>query len=138
MSDIPPEDTELLSEEIHIPDHVAVREFDEESVALNLHSGSYYGLNSVAARMFECLGSVTTASEAIDPLAEEYGQPRELIERDLAALLRGLIERGLGFVSGARPTSRRPSGLASNHPPRSARTTRDRRGVAPRLRGAHG
>lgn len=95
MSEIPLEDTDLLNEEIQVPDHVAVREFADESVALNLRSGNYYGLNSVAARMFERLGQVTTASEAIDPLAEEYGQPREVIERDLAELLRGLIERGL-------------------------------------------
>jgi hypothetical protein len=95
MSDVPLEDAELLSQEIHIPDHVAVREFDEESVALNLHSGSYHGLNAVAARMFERLGEVSTASEAVDPLAKEFEQKREVIERDLAALLRGLIERGL-------------------------------------------
>ena len=90
-----PDDIDLLTQQIVIPEHVAVRRFDEESVALNLKSGQYFGLNGVAARMFERLGEVDTASEAVDALVKEYGQDHAVIERDLAALLRDLAERGL-------------------------------------------
>jgi coenzyme PQQ synthesis protein D (PqqD) len=34
-------------------------------------------------------------SEAIDSLATEFGQPRDVIERDVLALCRALSERGL-------------------------------------------
>lgn len=95
MAHISSNDADLMTQQVHIPEHVAVRRFDEECVALNLKSGQYFGLNGVAARMFERLGEIDTASEAIGPLAEEYGQDHSVIERDLAALLRDLAERGL-------------------------------------------
>jgi hypothetical protein len=103
MTDIPREDADLLAAEIHVPDHVAVREFDGESVALNLQSGNYFGLNSVAAQMFERLRTVHVAEETVDALAQEYGQEREVIERDLVELMRGLIERGLIALGGPPP-----------------------------------
>jgi hypothetical protein len=95
LSDVSAEDIELLAAKVRVPDHVAIREFADESVALNLNSGSYYGLNPVAARMFELLKEVSTPQETVDSLATDYGQERGLIQQDLAALLRQLIERGL-------------------------------------------
>jgi hypothetical protein len=95
MPDVPLDDVELLSASIQVPNHVAIREFADESVALNLRSGSYHGLNTVAARMLERLREVEIPRDAVDSLAEEFGEQRAVIEHDLANLLRGLIERGL-------------------------------------------
>ena len=100
MVEIPSDDAELLSAEIRVPEHVAVRNFEDEAVALNLQSGNYFSLNSVAAQMFERLRASTTAAETVEPLVEEYQQDRDVIERDLADLLRGLIERGLVELRG--------------------------------------
>jgi hypothetical protein len=103
LTQIPSDDSELLSAEIRVPEHVAIRNFDHEAVALNLRSGNYHSLNGVAADMFERLREATTAAETVDPLVDEYQQDRELIERDLADLLRGLIERGLVELRGGAP-----------------------------------
>jgi hypothetical protein len=45
--------------------------------------------------MFEQLRGSATVGAAVDPLAAEFEQPREVIERDLVALVRDLSERGL-------------------------------------------
>jgi hypothetical protein len=55
----------------------------------------YHGLNATAARMLETLASGVPVGVAIDNLAEEFGQPRAVIEPDVLALLRSLGERGL-------------------------------------------
>ena len=86
---------EVLEARVTVPEHVVERAFDGESVALNLRSGKYHGLNGVGARMFEELRTAATVGDAVGPLADAYGQPREVIERDLSAFVRGLAERGL-------------------------------------------
>lgn len=85
----------MLSGRVHVPEHVVYRDFADETVILNLESGMYHGLNTTAAKMLETLDSGVAVSEAIDDLATEFGQPREVIERDVLALCRALGERGL-------------------------------------------
>jgi hypothetical protein len=91
---------EVLAAPLSVPEHVVTRMFEGELVALNLRSGVYHGLNGVAARMFEVLREVATPADAVEPLAAEYGQPRELIEDDLARLVRELSDRGLVILGG--------------------------------------
>jgi hypothetical protein len=99
-------DRELLASRPTVPEHVVERAFQGESVALNLRSGQYHGLNGVAARMFESLRTAATVGDAVGPLAEAFGQPREVIERDLTALVRQFAERGLVVLDdGAAPAS---------------------------------
>jgi Coenzyme PQQ synthesis protein D (PqqD) len=88
-------ENEILSARPRIPEHVVERSFGDESVALNLQSAQYHGLNGVAARMFEQLRGAASVGQVVDPLAAEFEQPREVIERDLAVFVRGLEERGL-------------------------------------------
>ena len=61
--------------------------FAEQTVLLNLKSGSYHGLNPIAVRMLEVSTATTTPRDAIESLASEYEQPEDVIERDLADLL---------------------------------------------------
>ena len=89
------DDRELLAARPRVPAHVVERGFGDESVALNLRSGQYHGLNGVAALMFERVRDAPTVGDVVGPLAEEFGQPREVIERDLLGFVRGLAERGL-------------------------------------------
>lgn len=93
------DDRELLAAHPHVPDHVVERSFGDEAVALNLRSGRYHGLNGVGSRMLERLRQAATVADAVDPLARDFEQPREVIERDLAAFVRGLEERGLVEVT---------------------------------------
>jgi coenzyme PQQ synthesis protein D (PqqD) len=88
-------DASLLAARAVVPEHVAQREFAEQSIAVNLQTGEYHGLNPTAARMVVILGERGTVADAIQPLASEFDQSPEVIERDLLGLCRMLAERGL-------------------------------------------
>src|SRR3954451_19128157 len=88
-------DKQLLAARVSVPEQVVYRDFADETVILNLESGMYHGLNATAAKMLETLASGVSVGEAVDSLATEYGQPRDVIERDLLTLCRALGERGL-------------------------------------------
>jgi hypothetical protein len=89
------DDNQVLAARVRVPEHVVLRDFQDETVILNLESGMYHGLNPTAAKMLETLSSGVPVSEAVDRLAAEFGQPRETIERDVLGFCRTLSERGL-------------------------------------------
>lgn len=97
-------DSELLDLDVEVPESVVVRSFAEQTVALNVRSGAYHGLNPVAALMLERLQECDRAGDAVPGLAAEFSQPEELIRTDLANLLRGLLERGLVEARTVDPT----------------------------------
>jgi|tagenome__1003787_1003787.scaffolds.fasta_scaffold20764832_3 coenzyme PQQ synthesis protein D (PqqD) len=86
---------DILASRLVVPEHVFRRGFPEETVALNLDSGRYHGLNPVAARMLETAADQATIGAAVPLLAEEFGQPQDVIARDLQQLCRDLLDRGL-------------------------------------------
>jgi Coenzyme PQQ synthesis protein D (PqqD) len=88
-------DESLLDATIRVPDHVVHRAFVAETVVLNLRTGRYHGLNPSAGRMLEELERGGSAREVAGALAEEYGQPRDVLERDLLTFCRDLLERKL-------------------------------------------
>jgi hypothetical protein len=89
------EPPDVMTARIEIPEHVVSRAFVDQSVALNLKTGNYHALNATAARMLQALAEVQFVSDAVPVLAREFDQPVDVIERSLAALCRGLAERGL-------------------------------------------
>ena len=93
-------DSELLDLTVRVPDHVVHRAFVAETVVLNLQTGRYHGLNPSAGRMLAVLETEGKIRDAAGTLAEEYDQPLDLIERDLAQLCRQLLERKLIEFSG--------------------------------------
>jgi hypothetical protein len=94
MASRPSTDT-LLAARVRLPQHVVHRSFVAETVVLNLQTGQYHGLNPTAGRMLQALQDAPTVGAAVPELAGEYGVPPEQIERDLLALARALLERGL-------------------------------------------
>jgi hypothetical protein len=97
-----PEPTEVLAATVRVPEHVVQRDFEGETVALNLRTGTYHGLNPTAVRMLEVLGERPTVADGIPALCDEFGQPRDVIERDVVELCRALAERGLIELDDAR------------------------------------
>lgn len=85
----------VLAAQVVVPEHVAQRDFADQSVAVNLQTGQYHGLNPTAARMVKVLGDSRIVGDAVQPLASEFDQPREVIEKDVVGLCRDLAERGL-------------------------------------------
>jgi hypothetical protein len=85
----------LLDVAVHVPEHVIFRSFAEETVALNLQTGTFHGLNRTAGRMVELVARARRARDAVGQLAEEYAVPDERIADDLENLLRLLVDRHL-------------------------------------------
>ena len=88
----------ILDRRFQVPEHVVSRAFEQQTVLLNLQSGTYHGLNRVAMRMLEASGAAPIPRAVIGDLAAEYDQPASVIERDLVELLQGLADRGLIVV----------------------------------------
>jgi Coenzyme PQQ synthesis protein D (PqqD) len=78
-----------------VPAHVVYRSFPSETVALNLHTGTYHGLNTTAGRMLEELTRAQSIGQACELLAAQFAQPLELVQRDVCELCRALAERDL-------------------------------------------
>ncbi|HEY3758571.1 MAG TPA: PqqD family protein [Solirubrobacteraceae bacterium] len=90
-----PPTNDLLDARVRMPQHVVYRSFVAETVMLNLQTGQYHGLNPTAGKMLDALQTAPTVGAAIPALIEQYGIAQEQIERDLLALVGGLLERGL-------------------------------------------
>jgi Coenzyme PQQ synthesis protein D (PqqD) len=91
---------DLLDSAVHVPEHVIFRSFARETVALNLRTGKFHGLNASAGRMVEVVTRARCPRDAVDQLASEYGVARERIALDVEQLLRQLADRGLVEIDG--------------------------------------
>lgn len=86
---------------VRVPEHVVYRSFAQETVVLNLHTGTYHGLNQTAGRMLEVLEEKSTVDLAARSLAEEFRRPLGEIEADLCRFCEQLAERGLLEIESA-------------------------------------
>ena len=67
----------------------------DEVVILNLKAGVYFGLNPVAARIWNLIREPKTVHEIRDAILEEYDVDAERCEGDLLVLLRDLAAKEL-------------------------------------------
>ena len=84
-----------LSEKIRVSPDVVTREVGEETMLLNLASGTYYGLNEVGARFMSLIGTGKSPFQARDALLELFDVTPAVLERDLEALLYSLSLNGI-------------------------------------------
>lgn len=75
-----------LSEKLTIPPQVMARQVGEETVILDLASGTYFGLDPVGARIWQLLAEGRTLAEVCEAMLAEYEVSREEIERDVLRL----------------------------------------------------
>ena len=73
-----------------------VRDVDREAVLLDLEAGTYFGLNSVGARIWHLLEHDGRLRAVFDALCGEYEAAPDEIECDLLALVTRLVEARLG------------------------------------------
>ena len=78
-----------------VPEHVVYRKFADETVALNLQTGRYHGLNPTAAIMVETLCEAPNVAAAAERLAPEWDVALDVLLADLLELCEGLERRGL-------------------------------------------
>jgi hypothetical protein len=81
-----------------IPDHVLSRRVGEETVLLSLDDEHYYGLDGVGTRLWEIVGGRATFGEVVDALLAEYEVERDVLTRDLTAVVLDLRTNGLLVV----------------------------------------
>ena len=84
-----------LSEKVTIPAQVMARTVGDETVILDLASGTYFGLDPVGARIWELMGECKSLAEICETMLEEYEVEREQLETDVLRLTGELLERGL-------------------------------------------
>jgi len=71
------------------------RQLGEETVILDLESGTYFGLDPVGARMWQLMTEGKSLAQICEAMLEEYEVPREELERDALALAQDLEARSL-------------------------------------------
>ena len=95
MSETGSPDRSLLDEQARVPDYVVFRDFVNETVMLNLNTGTYHGLNPTAGRMLQAVDRADTLREAAAQLAAEHDWHLPTIEADLVGLCSTLADSGL-------------------------------------------
>lgn len=76
---------------------------NEEVAILHLSTGVYYGLDAVAARIWNLIREPRRVSEIRDALVDEYDVEPARCERDLLALLQELAAAGLIEIRSETP-----------------------------------
>lgn len=84
-----------LSKKVSIPAQVMARTVGDETVILDLASGTYFGLDPVGARIWQLMGDDRSLAEICATMLEEYEVEREQLETDVLRLTGELLERGL-------------------------------------------
>lgn len=89
MKDIQTQDRFRLNQEL------LSSEIDGETIMMSIDNGKYYGLNTVASRIWEILKEEPLFSEIIDLLTTEYDIERTQCETETKEFLINLIENKL-------------------------------------------
>ena len=84
-----------LNDSLRIPDNVATRMIGDESILLNLETGTYFGLNAVGARFIELLERNGKIAVAHHTMLEEFDVTPEILEGDLLRLSDEMRSKGL-------------------------------------------
>jgi hypothetical protein len=88
-----------LSDKVTIPSQVMARVVGDDTVILDLVSGTYYGLDAVGARIWQLVGEGQALAQVCERMLAEYEVTREDIERDVLALMQTLLDKKLVSVS---------------------------------------
>jgi hypothetical protein len=84
-----------LSAKVSIPTQVMARTVGDETVILDLASGTYYGLDPVGARMWQLMSEGQPLAAVCDTILDEYEVTREALEGDILRLTEELRAKGL-------------------------------------------
>ena len=83
-----------------VRERVLARRLGEETVLLDLDSGSYFDLDETGSRIWESLAAGEAPAALAAALAREYDAPVERVTADVAALVDELARAGLVVPAG--------------------------------------
>ena len=78
-----------------VSQNLAVADLGDEAVLLDPDTGTYFGLNEVAARILELAAAETTVDRIIKALLDEYDVDRARLEMDVSTFVEDLESKGL-------------------------------------------
>lgn len=84
-----------MNKKLKIPDEVVFQKVGDETVLLNLKTGTYYGLESVGTRMWELVADKGTLAGIVESMLEDYEVTPEDLQRDILRLVEELQANGL-------------------------------------------
>jgi hypothetical protein len=84
-----------LSDTISIRPQVVARIVGNETVILDLESGTYFALDNVGARIWLLLEAGKSLLEVCDVIVQEFEVSRDELDRDVLALVRDLLDKKL-------------------------------------------
>jgi hypothetical protein len=84
-----------LNDRLRIPDQVATRKMGDETILLNLQTGTYFGLDKVGSRFLEILEQESNVAAAHRTLLTEFDVTPEVLEADLLRLSEQMCAKGL-------------------------------------------
>ena len=84
-----------LSDKVTIPAQVMARQVGDETVILDLASGTYFGLDPIGARIWQLIGEGKALGEICEVLLTEYEVSSDQLRGDLERLLQELGGKGL-------------------------------------------
>ena len=73
----------------------------EDAVMLNVAAGNYYGLNSVAARIWELLERPMSVSGLCAQLCDEFEVDKQTCEAAVLTFANEIINNGIAYASAA-------------------------------------
>ena len=83
-----------LTDKVTIPVQVMARQVGEETVILDLASGTYFGLDPVGARIWKLLSEGRVLADVCEVMLAEYEVSKDELERDVFELLDALVKKG--------------------------------------------
>jgi hypothetical protein len=86
---------DALEGKVRVPQDVAHRQVGDETVLLNLRTGTYFGLNEVGSRYWQALVDQGDLRSAFNRMIEEYEVTPERLEADLLRVTNELVSKGL-------------------------------------------
>jgi hypothetical protein len=80
---------------LSIPPQVMSRQVGDETVLLDLESGTYFGLDSVGKRIWESVGEGLTLAEIASVIVSEFEVDEATAQSDVLDFADDLLQRGL-------------------------------------------
>lgn len=84
-----------LDTRLSIPPQVMSRLVGDETVLLDLESGTYFGLDGVGKRIWESIDKGLTPRETAAVIVSEYEVDEATAQADVIEFVADLVERGL-------------------------------------------
>ena len=84
-----------LETKLSIPPQVMSRLVGDETVLLDLSSGTYFGLGGVGKRIWESVSEGQSLSQTVEVLTTEFEVDEAQAEADVLEFAKNLLDRGL-------------------------------------------